>query len=882
MRPSLPVRVAIVFSVAALLCLAAWVYLQTHDVGHTIRQFKMGHPMTAPPRRHGPGLDGFNQTLERLRWILQTVLVGSTAIATTISVNRWRWRRRRARTTSTVELRLGRDDLANPYRVQEAFEGISGAITARWYARLWRGQDHFALEIHRLEDAGIRFTVAAPAALLPAIKGPLEELYPDVALEPISGRPPAPRHVVRLKKRRCFVLSIQTARNYEHAFVESLTSLMTSHSDPVSVQLVLAPAAGRTHRRARKLLKKRERSLQHADRRDGAEIGIDSVVEAKELKGALETQHRSLLFFDLRVSGPDPVVVRRVAGLYAQVRSENELTPRHMRVRRDVFASRIRSALPNPVPSMITGVFSTSELATVWQLPRGRSKHAAFERSTVRRASAPPQIDRSAERILMQDERGPVCISPPDRKYGHALIGGQGTGKSSVMARHFANDARDRDRSIILVDPKGPLARLCRGLAPADRVVHYLDLGRPETGINPLTIDASPGTRAAVLLRALIEANPPGAIQAASDSFLRQSINAVCTVEADPTLWHVYAMLDLTDSEYRTKVINLLSEDPAGGFARHYWVNVFPQLVKDRSFAAQALNAPRNKLERLISTRDIDLLLRHPAAVDIDAILENNEILIVAGGKADVGEDNTLLVTHLLLQLLQRTLQHRQENGHGGVSPVSLLIDEAHNVLTPSVARMLAEGRSAGLEAVFAWQYSGQVRDEVIRSGVRSLLQSITVFRMREMEDARSLSGLAMEIYSDRIGIDQDEQERLRFSADDIVRLPIHQAINLWVADTAPRPGFVAHTLPMEPLHDETLVEHHAKAQAERGGFHPTDLRDPGLTDAEPPKEQPAESESAPDLSNRPKTKRSSGPRVDRDQLAMPWRSDDSATGGAT
>ena len=129
---------------------------------------------------------------------------------------------------------------------------------------------------------------------------------------------------------------------------------------------------------------------------------------------------------------------------------------------------------------------------------------------------------------------------------------------------------------------------------------------------------------------------------------------------------------------------------------------------------------------------------------------------------------------------------------------MSLLIDEAHNVLTPSVAKMLAEGRSAGLEAVFAWQYSAQIRDEVIRSGVRSLLQSISIFRMREMEDARSLAGLAMEVYSDRISIDQDEQERLRFSPDDILRLPVHQAINLWIADGVPRAGFLAHTLPME------------------------------------------------------------------------------------
>ena len=95
--------------------------------------------------------------------------------------------------------------------------------------------------------------------------------------------------------------------------------------------------------------------------------------------------------------------------------------------------------------------------------------------------------------MLLRDERGPVSIAPADRKYGHALIGGQGGGKSSVMARHFANDARDPDRAVILIDPKGPLAELCLGLAPADRTVHYLDLGHPEIGINPLTIDATPG-----------------------------------------------------------------------------------------------------------------------------------------------------------------------------------------------------------------------------------------------------------------------------------------------------------------------------------------------------------------------------------------------------
>ena len=809
---------------------ALWIFVATRDWEHGWRQFQLGHHVNFPPRaKPGPPPEAIQTAQHVAAASLQLVELATFAIAAlalVVLASRAQHRTRRARAIERWELRLGRDDLANPYRVQEAFEGIAGAIGVRWYERLWRGPEHVALEVHRLQDASIRFVIAAPTRLRAAMSGSLEDLYPDVELVAWDRWPQTSRCVIRLKKRASFVLSIQTTRNYEHAFSESLVALVDKSSGDLCVQLVLTPAGGYLHRRARRLLKRRERSLQHADHRDPGELGIDSVIEAKELKGALETQHRTLYQFDLRVSGEDTASVKRVTGLFSQLRSENELVRRQMRMRRSLYAARIADAIPNPLPGLRTGVLSTSELATLWQLPRGRVKHGALLRSTVRRASAPAEIDRNPERVLMQDEHGAVTIAPADRKFGHALIGGQGGGKSSVMARHFANDTRDPGRAVILIDPKGPLAELCLGLAPAGRVVHHLDLGRPELGVNPLTIDATPGTRAAVFLQALIEANPPGAIQAASDSFLRQAVFAVCTVETEPTLWHVYRMLGVGESKYRSKVVAQLRDRTDAPFARGYWTREFPALLADKGFAAQALNPPRNKIERLISTREIDTLLRHPVPLDIEGVLDRGEVLIVAGAKAAVGEDNAILVSHLLLQLLSRALQARQGLPEDERRPVSLLIDEAHNVLTRSVAKMLAEGRSAGLEAVFAWQYSGQIRDEVIRSGVRSLLQSISVFRMREIEDARSLAGVAMEVYSDRISIEQDEQERLRFSPDDILRLPVHQAINLWVAGGVPRAGFVGHTLPMEALHDIDLAEHHREAQRTRGARHPDELPD--------------------------------------------------------
>jgi uncharacterized tellurite resistance protein B-like protein len=445
----------------------------------------------------------------------------------------------------------------------------------------------------------------------------------------------------------------------------------------------------------------------------------------------------------------------------------------------------------------------------------------------LRRAVAPPEVCRDPARRLLVDEQGPVGIHPDDRKFGQALMGGQGSGKTSAMAPGVAIDARDDERAVVVVDAKEELARLALGLIPEHRTVHYIDLGRPEIGFNPLTIDASPGTRASVFIGALVEANPPGAIQARSDDLLRQAVSVVCAVERAPTVWDVYRMLSPGDGSYRETALTRLDEIAGMDFARYYWRREFPELLRDRSRTLEVLDPPLNKLRRLLSTPQVDVVLRHPYSLDLEGAIARGEAIVVNGAKAVAGEDNTRLLFQLLLRLVQRAIQAQQSLPENERRRVSLYVDEAHNVLTASVATLLAEGRSAGLEACFAWQYTAQIRDELVRSGVRSLLQSISIFRMRELEDARALAGLAMDIYSDRISIDQQEQERLRFSADDIIHLPVHTAINLWVARGTPRPAFVAGTLPMQELYNPALAEHHLAAQRERGGHYPAHLPAP-------------------------------------------------------
>ena len=248
---------------------AAWLYVSTHDLGHTWRQFQRGRPLTWPPStRERRGVRRLGTVVPRLLGYVAVVLA---LTATAVVVARAVHRRRRARAVTRWELRLGRDDLANPYRVQEAFEGITGAIAARWYERLWRGCDHFALEIHRLPDLSIRFTDRRPTlpragdqrparGPLPRRRADRDRRRPHVGADGRARSRSASRSCSR--SRPTATTSTPSPNRSSRCCPRTITRPPSSSSSPRHPAFV--------HRRARRLLKRRERALQHADHRDAA------------------------------------------------------------------------------------------------------------------------------------------------------------------------------------------------------------------------------------------------------------------------------------------------------------------------------------------------------------------------------------------------------------------------------------------------------------------------------------------------------------------------------------------------------------------------------------------------------------------------------------
>jgi hypothetical protein len=736
----------------------------------------------------------------------------------------WIDRQRARRAPVTVEIVLGRDDRAAPYEISKLFDGLIGQLRPRWYERLALGADTFTLTLlNDPTDRSFRFLLAVRTDTLAGFEHRLRATYPDIRIRPytgwllptesssgLTGRARPVRHgrwtVVRLKKGRRWMWSLQTTRDYEHSLIEALVATMAGSDAPCVISLALTPASLLLERRAARQLRAHEHRMNAEATVAPGDPGAGSIVEQRQMKGAVETVGRSLAFFDYRIAVPADraELARQLVGVAQEARSEGTLKPRRMRLRRQLYVTRINRSLPPLMPALRTGVLSSAELATLWHLPTLRVKNVGLQRSGSRQIAASPAISRDRRDMVMFDEHGPVGIRPVDRSSGWAVLGGQGSGKSSLLLRHIGNTARDPRRALILVDPKVDLARAALSIIPRSRRVHYLDLRTPRFGFNPLAIlrsrAVSPDVIAALLVSAIRETAGEDAVGSRSDQFLRSAIAAVCTVEDQPTIAQVDLMLDPYDDDYRERVVERLAEHPDAAYLADFWGRRFrARIAANPRFVSEILEAPNNKISRISGVSALARLISHPITLDLAAVVDRGEILILNGNKGAIGEDNAVLVCQLLVLCVQKLLHQQQELEMDRRHPVALIIDEAHNVFKPSFATMLSEGRSAAVEVTAAFQYTAQITDERIRSGVKSLLQNISIFRLREFEDARSAAALAMAVFADTIKGDVEDARRLRIDPIDIINQPNHRAVNLWLANGTPEPAFTATTLPIEP-----------------------------------------------------------------------------------
>ena len=904
---------------AFLLGAVVVVWLLHGSLGAALRGHHVA-PTVASPRA------GWVGTAESLAALLAASFA-ALALLCALLLLAVRWRARGQRRYVRLRVEPYRTDRTSVEGIVAMFESLHKRVQRRWWRRLLRGQPSVSLEVHHVHaaDGSARALLAltCPFDLEKMVGAAVRSAYPNCRVTlPCERRVALPSErlnqgsvsagsisaglvsaglvsagsvsaglisessisarslaLLRLKKHAEFIRRVKQLDRYELAReppMDRLLNAMGACGEDAFVQLALTPTPALFERYARWRYRHHENRLSR-ERREHVFTRDRSLVEEVELRGGLAVQHRPLYFVDVRVGAPSRAACERIASELRAEGAENRLVERGTAVRHGLlglYARRVARGEGNPWPPVRKGVFASTELAALWHLPSVDYAAVPFARGSLPLAPAPPAIMRPrAGAGLLRDALGPVAIHPEMRRQNTAVPGAVEQGKSSYLVATVAEDLRRERCAVIVLDPKGDAAEAAVSLVAPGRTCTLLDFSHPTCGFNPLAVHAPADVIADYVVGALKHLFTDSDIRASSDRYLRNAIIAVLAHDPGSSLWDAARLLSVGEEgyAYRARVgahVRTLPEFKE--IAQFFTAELTAQLADSRSTTTAKLDAPVNKLARLLNSPSIKrVLLNDSLTVDFDRMISGHEVLVVKGALGSMGAGNTSVLMQLLVGMLDAALARQQDTvpadrsretlasgdhprfdrsretrafgagrfgdaSEASVSPigprfgqrvaVALKVDEAPLVLNRGFAETLALKRSAGLETVACWQTDAQWTDREVREQLDALFAHRVYFATASVRDARAAASLMMAEFSDTV-----RPEILGLSAlghpDARLHLPKHHAIVSWSTPQGRQPPFVAQTIPLRV--DPERLQLHAARQSERGGRYLADLSQP-------------------------------------------------------
>lgn len=326
-------------------------------------------------------------------------------------------------------------------------------------------------------------------------------------------------------------------------------------------------------------------------------------------------------------------------------------------------------------------------------------------------------------------------------------------------------------RGCLVLDPHGDMAEEIVCTLPEsclDRV-YYIEpalLADYPLAFNPLA--GVPGMKPDDIRNTVIAGlSAAWEIDPAMASFLLYSQRTLSVLVQLPGAHFGYILPFLTNQDFRDHVLDIVGDQEA----IHFWRGTFN--TKTRRNQEEDTRSFLSRVNQfLIDSSARDIFCQSKTKVDFVKLMDEGKIVIAHFGDANLGPINKKLLGNLFCGYVHQACRKRSAERR----PFLVLIDEAGEFLTRTLAEVLAQDRKFGVSFSPSFQYCEQV--EAILPAIIGNVQTWIAFRLGE-SDARRLAP----IFSD-----SSENEEVLRREDDLMNQERYRAFLKTSVDGKPQP----------------------------------------------------------------------------------------------
>lgn len=381
-------------------------------------------------------------------------------------------------------------------------------------------------------------------------------------------------------------------------------------------------------------------------------------------------------------------------------------------------------------------LLSADELVALVHPPSASVASPKLVRRVRRTKPAPPGSIGQPITLGENEHAGRVLsvgLSPDERMRHLHVVGASGTGKSTFLL-NLVLQSIALGRGVGVLDPHGDLVDEVLARIPESREqdVVLVDASDAEYPVAFNLLDAHSD-----LERTLLASDLVGVFRRLSTTWgdqmqavLANAIQAFLTSTRGGSLSDLRRFL--IEQDYRRDFLSTVEDEEIV----YYWTKEFPLLV------GKPAGPILTRLDSFLRPRPLRAMLaQRKSRLDFREILDGSRIFLAKLAQGAIGEENAALLGSLFVAKFHQAAISRQEVMRDARKDFDLVIDEFQDLVTPSVANILAGTRKYRLGLTAAHQSLRPVyeADAAVAASLMANAATRVVFRVGD-DDARKLA----------------------------------------------------------------------------------------------------------------------------------------------